>query len=481
MKLCALLPIKHNSSRVPGKNYRDFNGKPLFMIILDVLLKVDKLDDIIVDTNSDLIKNLIKDNYTNNKIKIYNRPEHLWDGDIPMNTILENVINDMNLDHDYFIQTHTTNPLLSVNTLNKSIEVFLEKNKEGYDSLFSVKKWQTRLYEYGKNEKIIPVNHNPNELLPTQDLKPLFEENSCIFIFNKKNLIKKGHRIGYNPYMFEMDDIESMDIDIETDFVIAENVYKNLVLNNNKGKVVLITGSNGGIGESTCKKFKKEGWTVIGSSYSSKIENNIDLFIKADLTKESDIIKVIDNIKKKYNRLDCIVNNAAYQICKPIEEMEIDDWNRTYDCNVKSIYLFVKYGLDLLKKTEGNIINVGSVHSIVTSNNISSYASSKSAIVGLTKNLAIELSKHKIRVNCISPGAVDTKMLRDGLKRGHVGSGSEVELIDNLGKKHLLGRVGKPNEIANLIEFVANKNNGEFINGANILIDGGACIKLSTE
>ena len=479
MKICAILPMKHNSSRVPGKNYRNFNGKPLFMYILDTVLECKLLDKVVIDTNSELIINLIGEEYNSEKIIIYNRPKHLWDGSIAMNVILENVINDLNLNYDYFFQTHTTNPLLKVETINEAIKTFLEKELDGYDSLFSVKQWNTRLYQ-NINNKVVALNHNPNELLPTQDLEPLYEENSCMYLFNKRNLIKKKHRIGYKPYMFIMNDIESSDIDIETDFLIAECLHKTFRMNSNK--VVLVTGGAGGIGLDICKKFKKCGWTVVGTSRRDKCDSNfMDHYIQGDLTNEEDIKIIINFISNKYGRLDCLVNNAAYQICKPVWEMSSEEWSKVYDCNVKSIYLFVKYSLYLLKNTKGNIINIGSVHSVTTSDEIAAYASTKSAIAGLTKNLAIELSKFGIRINCISPGAVDTPMLRDGLSRGHIEGSSSDELVNNLGKKHLLGRVGKPEEIANIVEFVSNSNNGEFINGANILIDGGASIKLSTE
>jgi NAD(P)-dependent dehydrogenase (short-subunit alcohol dehydrogenase family) len=247
-------------------------------------------------------------------------------------------------------------------------------------------------------------------------------------------------------------------------------------------KVVLVTGASGGIGEKICNTFKNKGWIVIGTSRSKIFQSAyIDCYISSDLSNETAPLKIIDQIKKEYGRLDCIINNAACQICKPIWEMESYEWDLIYNCNVKSIFLFAKHALELLKESKGNIINIGSVHSVVTSNEIAAYASSKAAIAGLTKNLAIELGQFGIRVNCIAPGAVDTQMLRAGLLRGHAGTGDSDTLVNNLGKSHLLGSVGSVDEIANFVEFVANDDNGRFINGANLLIDGGACVKLSTE
>ena len=225
MSVCAILPIKHKSIRVPEKNYRDFNGKHLFRIILETLIECNIFDQIIIDTDSDIVKNIIMKEYKNQFIRIYDRPKHLCDGDISMNLILENVIKSLDLNYDIYLQTHATNPLLKKETIIDSINTFMAKEKEGYDSLFSVKKLQTRLYKF-ENKKLIAINHNPDELIPTQNLEPLYEENSCIYIFKRNILIKKRHRIGYMPYIFVMDDIQSYDIDIETDFILSENLHK---------------------------------------------------------------------------------------------------------------------------------------------------------------------------------------------------------------------------------------------------------------
>ena len=149
------------------------------------------------------------------------------------------------------------------------------------------------------------------------------------------------------------------------------------------------------------------------------------------------------------------------------------------NCNLRPTFLFTKYGLNLLKKSNNpNIINIGSVHSQVTSNNISAYACSKSALVGLTKNIALELAEFNIRVNCISPGAINTKMLRSGLMRGHVGNGCEDEQINKLSNKHILGNIGTPENVSEFVYYIISNN---FMTGSNYIMDGGASIKLSTE
>lgn len=475
MKICIIIPIKHNSERVPGKNFRIFNGKPLFHIILNTLLKSKYINHIYIDTNSPIVMESIKTDFKDTIISTYERPLKLQPGNTPTNVLLENIITEMNLNYDYYLQTHVTNPLLKVETIDECIKTFMEKEKDGYDSLFTAKQLQTRLYT-NKNDNVSALNHNPNELIPTQNLEPLYEENSCLYIFKKDILFERHHRIGYKPYIHVMNDIESSDIDIESDFTLAEELHKYHGLNSTNN--VLITGVNGDIGQSIAKEFKKYNWFVIGIDIVENTNTKyLDKFVQCDISNPEEIERLINNLQ--INKLDCIVNNAAIQICKPMWELSVNDWDNTMNCNLRPTFLFTKYGLNLLKKSNNpNIINIGSVHSLVTSNNISAYACSKSALVGLTKNIALELAEFNIRVNSISPGAINTKMLRSGLMRGHVGDGCENEQINILANKHILGNIGTPQNVSEFVYYIITN---KFITGANYIMDGGASIKLSTE
>ena len=129
MKICIIVPIKHNSERVPGKNFRDFNGKPLFHIVLNTLLKSKYINHIYIDTNSPIVMESIKTDFKDTMISIYERPLELHSGDTPTNVLLENIITKMNLDYDYYLQTHVTNPLLKVETIDECIKTFMEKRK----------------------------------------------------------------------------------------------------------------------------------------------------------------------------------------------------------------------------------------------------------------------------------------------------------------------------------------------------------------
>ena len=326
MKICAILPIKHKSTRVPNKNYRDFNGNPLFTIILNTLIECNIFNKIIIDTNSDIIKKIVKQKYSNKNIILYDRPKHLWDGDIAMNVILENVINALNIDCDVFFQTHTTNPLLNKITIINSIETYFIKKNDGYDSLFSVKKLQTRLYKL-ENNNVEAVNHNPNELIPTQNLEPLYEENSCIYIFQKSILFKKKHRIGFKPFIFVMNDIESSDIDIETDFIIAESIHKCLVIDNkDKNKIDLLQKGKipiyePGLSELVVKNFKNKRLSFSTNLKKSVNESDIIFICVGTPTKKggssadlSQIYNVAKEISSSINKFKIIITKSTVPV-----------------------------------------------------------------------------------------------------------------------------------------------------------------------
>jgi len=217
MKLIALVPMRHHSQRVPGKNYRDLAGKPLYQYIIETLLAVPEINEIVVDTDSEPVMNGLRENFP--LVKAIDRPEHLCADDMPMNEIL--IHDTEKYPADFYLQTHSTNPLLKAETISDAIRAF-NNNYPKLDSLFSVTRWQTRFYDKDGNA----VNHNPKELLQTQDLPPMYEENSCIYIFNRENLITKRHRISDNPLMFEIPRLEAVDIDEESDFQIANILMK---------------------------------------------------------------------------------------------------------------------------------------------------------------------------------------------------------------------------------------------------------------
>jgi len=216
-KIAALVPMRHSSERVPGKNYRDFAGVPLYHRIVRSLLDCSLIDEVVIDTDSPVIFEDASKHFP--EVKLLERPEHLRAGTVPMNDVLLNDVKQV--EADYYLQTHSTNPLLRSPTIQQAVETFLDSYPM-YDSLFGVTRWQTRLWDGLARA----VNHNPNILLRTQDLPPIYEENSCLYIFTRNILESKHNRIGDRPFLFEIDRIEAVDIDEELDFQLAEFLYE---------------------------------------------------------------------------------------------------------------------------------------------------------------------------------------------------------------------------------------------------------------
>jgi CMP-N-acetylneuraminic acid synthetase len=218
MKLKALLPMKGNSERVPNKNMRDFDGAPLYHAIVKSLLASKYVSYVVINTDSEIIEKDAKENF-GDKIIIIDRPEEIQGDFVSMNNIIEYDLSQ--LEGEHFLQTHSTNPLLRSETIDSAIETYFDSLKD-FDSVFGVTKVQTRFYD--KDAK--PINHNPNELLRTQDLEPMFEENSNFYIFSKeafKNADNK--RIGLKPKIFEVNKLEAVDIDEPEDFKLAELLH----------------------------------------------------------------------------------------------------------------------------------------------------------------------------------------------------------------------------------------------------------------
>jgi CMP-N-acetylneuraminic acid synthetase len=205
--------MRHHSQRVPRKNYRLLAGRPLFHHILETLLAVPEIAEIIVDTDSEPVMDGLRRHFP--QIRIIDRPEHLRADDVPMNDIL--IHDTAQVQADFYLQTHSTNPLLRRETVSRAIQSLIT-NYPDYDSLFSVTRLQARLYfQDGR-----AINHDPAVLIQTQDLPPVYEENSCLYVFTRENLLRRRHRIGERPMMFEIDAGEAWDIDEELDFAITD-------------------------------------------------------------------------------------------------------------------------------------------------------------------------------------------------------------------------------------------------------------------
>jgi CMP-N-acetylneuraminic acid synthetase len=215
-RIAALVPMRHISERVPGKNYRDFAGKPLYHHIIQTLLDCEQIDQIVIDTDSSVLMEDASSFFPS--VQLLERPDALRADTVPMNDVLLNITTQ--IEADYYLQTHSTNPLLLSQTVSNAVKSFIDQYPI-YDSLFGVTRLQTRLWDGLARA----VNHNPAILLRTQDLPPIYEENSCLYIFNRATLENRHNRIGERPLMFEIDSLEAWDIDEPLDFKVAEFLF----------------------------------------------------------------------------------------------------------------------------------------------------------------------------------------------------------------------------------------------------------------
>lgn len=212
------MPMKGHSERVPSKNVREFSGKPLLFWVLNELESVKELSGIYVDTDSPVIKGLVREHF--GSVEIIDRPRRICGDTVPMNSIIAHDISI--IEADVFLQTHVTNPLVMAGTFSRAIKAYFEAVRGEYDSLFSVDMLRSRLYDSWAR----PLNHDPANLIRTQDLEPLYVENSNFYIFSREAFESTSSRIGRRPYMYVVPKLESMDIDDEDDFRLAESLFR---------------------------------------------------------------------------------------------------------------------------------------------------------------------------------------------------------------------------------------------------------------
>ena len=221
-RVVALLPMKANSQRVEGKNFREFCGKPLFRWVLDSLLEVEEIDLIVINTDA---RNILAEHglVETDRVIIRDRKAEICGDLVSMNLVVADDI--ANVPADIYLMTHTTNPLISGDTISKALFRFRQAKKDcNADSLFTVNKVQTRFYRADCS----PVNHDPENLVPTQNLEPWFEENSNLYIFTADSFSKTDARIGKQPVMYEAPFFESVDIDTpeDWDFAVVAAAYQ---------------------------------------------------------------------------------------------------------------------------------------------------------------------------------------------------------------------------------------------------------------
>ncbi|HWP91777.1 MAG TPA: SDR family oxidoreductase [Thermodesulfobacteriota bacterium] len=245
-----------------------------------------------------------------------------------------------------------------------------------------------------------------------------------------------------------------------------------------KYKVAIITGSGSGIGKAAALMFAREGAKVIVADIDEaaakktveeiKIQGGESTFFQVDVTKELQVKQMIDVTEERFGRLDVLFNNAGMQNIGSILEVKEEDWNKVFDVNVKSVFFCSRHAVPLMiRNGGGSIINVSSVAGVVGVPKLAAYCAAKGAVALLTKNMALDLASHKIRVNCLVPGTTLTPLIQDLLKTDDTEEKRRARLA-----KYPIGRYGNPEDIAAAALFLAS-DEASFITGSSLVVDGG--------
>lgn len=238
-------------------------------------------------------------------------------------------------------------------------------------------------------------------------------------------------------------------------------------------RVVIATGAASGLGEATAIEFAKEGAHVVLSDISDKGKEVSDqlnkegystIFVKADVANEQDVINLVNQAVEKFGKLDVMFANAGINIEATTEDLELEDWQKVIDVNLKSVFLSNKYAIKQFRKqgTGGAIINTGSIHSLIARQGLAAYSASKGGVKMLTQQVASEVAKDGIRANAIAPGYIQTPLIKT----------LSQDVIDSLVSLHPIGRLGQPIEVARTVLFLAS-DDASFISGVTLPIDGG--------
>lgn len=246
-------------------------------------------------------------------------------------------------------------------------------------------------------------------------------------------------------------------------------------------KVAIVTGGGQGIGKAIAKRFLEDGLNVVIAEIDEEAgkETEIELtsmgsirFIPTDTSDEASVENLVQETNKVFNRIDILVNNAARADPEnsPIEDLSLEDWNKTISINLTGVFLCAKHCVRYIKPNQGAIINIASTRALMSEPHTEAYSAAKGGIVALTHALAISLGPD-IRVNCISPGWID---VRDWQKQA---TRQQSELSEQEHQQHPVGRVGKPEDVASLVAYLGSPE-AAFITGANYIIDGGMTRKM---
>ena len=245
-----------------------------------------------------------------------------------------------------------------------------------------------------------------------------------------------------------------------------------------KGRVALITGGTEGMGYATAELFLREGAKVVVTGRSAEKGRKAlakmrglgeAAFVRGDVSKAKDAQRMVEGTVRRFGRIDVLFNNAGVYVEKLAEDTSEDEWDRVLDINLKGTFLVSKYAIPYMKRQRsGSIINNSSDAGLVGNRSCPAYCASKGAVTIMTKAMALDYAKYNIRVNCVNPGTIDTPMLACEAKA----SGDQKAYLKRMDEELPIGRVGRPEEVAQAVLFLAS-DAASFVTGAALSVDGG--------
>lgn len=250
------------------------------------------------------------------------------------------------------------------------------------------------------------------------------------------------------------------------------------------GRVALISGGAQGIGQAIAALFQKEGASVIildcDTAAAQTTVKHLNAqsparpvcFAQADLREPGQIQEAVTAVQRVHGQLDVLVNNAGIEIEKSLEKLTLEDWNRVVEINLRGAFLLTQAAISLFPASGGAIVNISSIHATHAFPDSIPYACSKAGLVALTRNLALELASRRIRVNCISPGYIDTRLWEQYLRN----SADPKAVSEQTTELHPLGRRGMPGDVSQAALFLASESS-EFVTGTDLVVDGGLTVR----
>jgi NAD(P)-dependent dehydrogenase (short-subunit alcohol dehydrogenase family) len=251
-----------------------------------------------------------------------------------------------------------------------------------------------------------------------------------------------------------------------------------------EGKVAIITGAGSGIGEATAKLFVSQGAKVMIADWNeaeaNRVANEINMqqpglenaiALIADISSEQQVKHLVQQALSAYGSIDILFNNAAVVLAKELVDISEEEWTRTVDINLKSVYLMIKHCIPEIKKSRGSIVNMSSLNGLLGQRQNPVYSATKGAIIAMTKALALDYASDGVRVNCICPAGVMTPLLEEWIGQ----QPDQAATVQALADMHPLGRCATTDEIANAVLYLAS-NQSNFITGVALTVDGGASL-----